>query len=141
MRRVERRFTYRRVSREPWSWRPRFHHKAPRTCLTHQVDPVFYDPDAPEPLEIGRYDWLLRLYQHHGASPMSSQHHGGIAYFEQEWLAIRDKQAEWIEFVDERSGTVSRIDFPTASRYGSWEPTPRGDMWVVPLEHYTTISL
>lgn len=139
-RRVQRRLTFRRITvGPPWSWRPLWPSGPRKTCLSHHCDPVFYDPEAPEPLEIGRYDWMLRLYQHEGASPMSVEHHEGIAYFEQEWRTIRDREVEWIEFVNRRSGTVSRIDFGSALRYGSWEPTPRGDMWVVPREQYTTI--
>jgi hypothetical protein len=136
-RRVQRRLTFRRRTKgEPWSWRPLHPHGA--TCLSNHVDPVFYDPDVPEPLQIGRYDWLLRLYQHEGASPASVEHHGGIAYFETEWQSIRDREVEWLEHVNRRTGTVSRIDFGTALRYGSWHSTPRGDMWVVPHEQYST---
>lgn len=139
-RQVQRRLTYRKKTvGPPWSWRPVWNSAPRRVCLSHHCDPVFYAPEDPEPLEIGRYDWLLRLYQHHGASPASVEHHGGIAYFEQEWQTIRDREVEWIEYVNRRNGTVYRIDFGTALRYGSWEPTPRGDMWVVPHEQYTTV--
>lgn len=141
MKHVGRRLTYKRRTRAPWSWRPVWAHTAPRVCLSHHVDPVFLDPAAPEPKEIGKYDWLLRLYQHEGASPASVQQPGGVGYFEQEWQTIRDKEVEWLEYVNRHARTTYRIDFGTALRYGSWESTPRGDMWVVPVEQYTTVTL
>lgn len=143
MKRVSRRVTYRGMTRRPpWTWRETWKTVAPRTCLTHQVDPVYYDPEAEEPLEIGKFDHLLRLYQHYGASPASVKHPSmGIAYFEHEWQAVLDKRVEWFEFVDPAYRTVYRVDFGTALRYGSWESTPRGWMWVVPVEQYTTVTL
>jgi len=136
-REVTRRITTRRQTKgEPWKWRPLWLNGA--TCLSHHVDPVFYDPDVAEPLAIGRYDWMLRLYQHEGASPASVEHHEGIAYFEREWADLEDRQCEWLEFVKRHDGTIRRVDFGTAKRYGSWVPTPRGNMWVVPSDFYFT---
>lgn len=123
----------------PWGWRPCFTTGAPRTCLSNYRVPVLVTI-GDTPLVAGDYDALLRLYQHRGTSRQSVLWEDKVAYrLEEEWHLLKMHECEWLEFVDDRERTVSRLDFGSASRYGSQEATPHGQMWTVPRSIYTTL--
>lgn len=137
MRTVARRLTYRRMSRgAPWDFRGQDSAQV-RTLLTNMKDRYHYGAEGEEArFWLGSFDWLLRLYQHHGLSRASVQREEGICYFETEWEFLRERGCEWLEYVNRHNDTALRIDFPSALRYGSWVSTPRGSMWAVPREVY-----
>jgi len=88
---------------------------------------------------LGEFDQLLRLYQHRGLTRQSVLRDGKVCYrLDDEWDRLKELGCEWIEFVDDQRDTVHRIDFKTALGYGSQEPSPRGPVWAIPIEQYTS---
>lgn len=121
----------------PWNIRQQDSSQT-RTLLTNHRDRFVYSSSDEAKYWLGDFDWLLRLYQHHGLSRMSVQQPGGVGYFESEWAFLTDSGCEWLEYVNRHDSAALRLDYWTACRYGSWEPTPRGSMWVVPYDLYDT---
>jgi hypothetical protein len=138
MRAVRRGCTSKRATRtSPWSKRPCWPTGAPRVCLTNLRDPIVAPVGAQSFVVLGEFDRLLRLYQHR-ASICSE----GLAIYpiEQVWNPLWQKGCEWIEMFDDEKEVVLRIDFRSALRYGSMEPSPMGDVWAIPLGQYTSHS-
>jgi hypothetical protein len=132
MRRVQRRS--RRLIEPPWVKRGT--DQKGRTLLTNVKDPVFVQNPDGDFVELGLFDRMYRLYRHSGVTPTQVASEGGIRYFRHEWEFLRDNGCLWIEFVHPTIGSVVRIDFNTADRYGSPVTNQWGQMWSVPEHLY-----
>jgi hypothetical protein len=134
MRSVSRRCTSKRATRtSPWSKRPSWPTGAPRVCLTNLRTPIVVPVGAESFIALGEFDSLLRLYQHRGSS--TREH---VRYrIEEEWNLLQDMGVEWLELFDDELESVLRIDFRSALRYGSKEPSSLGPVWSIPLAQFT----
>lgn len=138
---IRRKHTRLAQPRPPWEWRDTAERGAPRTLLSNHKNPVMVSLGDTR-VTAGRLDWMLRLYQHQGATKQSKfwQDEDGndyVAYFPDEWEKVRDV-AEWLELVDTDHESVWRTGIRSARKYGHTTDTARGPMWVVPLEHYSS---
>lgn len=132
MRNVRRRS--RQLIKPPWIQRGT--HADGRTILTNVKDPVYVQSPGGEHVELGLFDRMYRIYRHSGVTPNQVADEGGIRYFRHEWEFLRDNNCLWIEFVHPSTGSVVRIDFNSASRYGSAVTNQWGQMWSVPEHLY-----
>lgn len=132
MRRVLPRTT-RRLSRPPWTVRGT--DAKGRTLLTNFKDPVFVQAPDGTAIEIGMFDRLYRIYRHHGVSPEQVSAEGQVRYFRHEWEFLIANDCLWIEFAP-TTGSVQRIDFNTAKRYGSAVTNQWGQTWSIPSHLY-----
>jgi len=126
--------------RPPWEWRETANKGAPRTLLSNHKNPVTVSLGGAR-VVAGQFDWMLRLYQHKGATKQSRfwQDESGsdfVAYFAEEWDRISEK-ACWLELVDPDTESVLRTGIRSARKYGTTADTARGPMWVVPLDLYS----
>lgn len=125
--------------RPPWEWRETWSKGAPRVCLSNYTDYVYIQRGGTK-LRTGRFDWMLRLYQHHGATVQSVlQDVDGercVVYDWAEWEWLKPL-ACWAEYIDAARERVYRISFGDICRKGRRTTTRHGDAWVVPLHHYT----
>jgi hypothetical protein len=101
-------------------------------------EPVYLALTPTARVKAGEYDFLLRLYQHRGATRASVRTSEGIAYHRTEWEYLDSVPCLWLEFVDDDKRIVYRVDRRTGSRYGSWDTNAWGDIFVIPEKHFTT---
>jgi hypothetical protein len=130
MRRVRRRS--RQLIKPPWEQRGT--DAKGRTLLTNVKDPVLVQNPDGDTVELGLFDRMYRIYRHSGVSPKQVAADGGIRYFRHEWEFLLNNNCLWIEFVHPSTGSVMRIDWNSARRYGSAVTNQWGQMWSVP-EH------
>jgi hypothetical protein len=140
MRVVPRRTTKFAQPRPPWDWRNTASHGAPRTLLSNHKSPITTLLGG-STVTCGQLDWMLRLYQHKGATKQSATYvEDGVTYVvyhQDEWGKIQ-AVATWLEFVKPDQEAVCRTDIRSARKSGHAVDTSRGPMWAVPLSTYTT---
>lgn len=120
--------------RAPWTFRETW--PDGRTCLSNYTDDVRIQRGGKR-LKTGRFDWMLRLYQHHGVTLQSAVVDGCVMYSREEWDYLCERQCCWLELVLPNLVTPLRTSFRTASLQGHRTTTVSGPHWAVPLHHYT----
>lgn len=140
MRFVRRKVTRLQQPRPPWEWRPTASEGPPRVLLSNHKDLITV-PLGEAHVVVGKLDWMLRLYQHHGATTRSAlQEIDGetyVVYEGSEWERV-EPVAEWLELVNRRTDTVCRTGIRSGRKYGCRIDLPRGKGWAVPLAIYST---